>query len=124
MTQHLFKYFDFNLLNSQEFKEDSVREELITPLLHALGYKAHGEFQIVRSKPLLHPFVMIGTRKHKINIIPDYLFRIKSKFAWVLDAKKPNQNIVSGINVEQVYSYAIHPEIRAKYFSLCNHLFF
>ena len=37
MSLNLFKNFDFNLLDSANFKEDSVREELITPLLHALG---------------------------------------------------------------------------------------
>jgi hypothetical protein len=68
MSINLFKNFDFSLLDLPDFKEDSVREELITPLLHALGYKAYGEFQILRSKPLVHPFVMIGSKKHKINI--------------------------------------------------------
>lgn len=47
MSPNLFKSFDFNLLDSPDFKEDSVREELITPLLHALGYQARGEFQIL-----------------------------------------------------------------------------
>jgi hypothetical protein len=107
------------LLDSSDFKEDSVREELITPLLHSLGYKAHGDFQILRSKALLHPFVMIGSKKHKVNIVPDYLLRIKNRYGWILDAKNPNQNIVSGANVEQAYSYAIHPEIRVMLYALC-----
>lgn len=116
----MFENFDFRLLDSPEFKEDSVREELITPLLHSLGYRAYGDFQILRSKALLHPFVMIGSKKHRVNIVPDYLLRIKNKFAWVLDAKHPNQNIISDTNVEQVYSYAIHPEIRVQLYALCN----
>jgi hypothetical protein len=116
----MLENFDFKLLDSPEFKEDSVREELVTPLLHSLGYRAHGDFQIIRSKALLHPFVMIGSKQHKVNIVPDYLLRAKNHFAWVLDAKHPNQNIVSGTNVEQVYSYAIHPEVRVKLYALCN----
>ncbi|OKH28673.1 hypothetical protein NIES2101_43580 [Calothrix sp. HK-06] len=66
------------LIDSPIFKEDSVREELITPLLHALGYKASGEFQILRSKSLVHPFVNIGVNKRKITITPDYLLRVKN----------------------------------------------
>ncbi|MBG1269282.1 type I restriction enzyme HsdR N-terminal domain-containing protein [Nostoc sp. WHI] len=120
MNWCFFRDFDFKLLNSPDFKEDSVREELITPLLHALGYQAQGEFQIIRSKSLLHPFVMIGSKKHKVNIVPDYLLRIKNKFAWVLDAKRPDQNITNSVNCEQVYSYAIHPEIRVDLYALCN----
>ena len=37
---------------------------------------------------------------------------------WVLDAKAPGQEIKSGTNPEQVYSYAIHPDIRASYYAL------
>ncbi len=42
--------FDFNLVDSPGFKEDSVREEIIHPLLKALGYAASGPNQIIRSK--------------------------------------------------------------------------
>lgn len=39
---------------------------------------------------------------------------------WILDAKAPIENIKSGKNVEQAYSYAIHPDIRVNYYALCN----
>ena len=120
MSANLFKNFDFTLLESLDFKEDSVREELITPLLHALGYKSHGDFQILRSKSLQNQFVMIGTHRHKVNIFPDYLLRVKNNYAWVLDAKRPDQKIVNSNNVQQVYSYAIHPEVRVNLYGLCN----
>ena len=38
----------------------------------------------------------------------------------VLDAKSPNEKVKDSDNVEQVYSYATHPEIRSTYFALCN----
>jgi hypothetical protein len=38
----------------------------------------------------------------------------------VLDAKAPGQDITDSGNIEQAYRYAVHPEIRAKYFALCN----
>jgi hypothetical protein len=34
----MFPNFDFNLLNSSNLKEDSVREALIMPILTKLGY--------------------------------------------------------------------------------------
>lgn len=116
----LFRGFDFSILNSSEFKEDAVREELINPLLKQLGYKAYGHNRIVYSKTLSHPFVMVGSKSRQINIVPDYLFEINGKYAWVLDAKSPSEDITSGAAVEQVYSYAIHPEIQADIFALCN----
>ena len=118
--QNFFNDFDFQILDSVEFKEDAVREELINPILKLLGYKSYGVNRIIYSKTLVHPFVQIGSKKRQINIVPDYLFEINGKYSWVLDAKAPFENITSGENIEQVYSYAIHPEIKADIFALCN----
>jgi len=120
IANNFYKDFDFQLLNSGEFKEDAVREELINPILKQLGYKAYGHNRIVYSKTLAHPFVKIGSQKRQINIIPDYLFEINGKYSWVLDAKAPDENILLGEHIEQVYSYAIHPDINADIFALCN----
>lgn len=117
---NLFADFDFDLLKSPDFKEDSVREELILPILKALGYSAHGENKIIRSKKLRHPFVTIGSKEVALTNFPDYLFQVDGKFAWVLDAKGPDEAITTGKNREQAFFYAIHPEINVPYFALCN----
>src|SRR3954469_5885774 len=54
MPEKIFGNFAFDLLDSTDFREDSVREELITPLLQKLGYSAYGENKIIRSKRLEH----------------------------------------------------------------------
>jgi len=120
MIGDLFRNFKFGILDSPNFKEDSVREEIIQPILRELGYSSSGENGIIRSKSLPHPFVNIGSRKERIRIVPDYLLQVRGKNAWVLDAKAPSERIDSGSNVEQVYSYAIHPDIRVKLYALCN----
>ena len=120
MACNLYTEFDFNLLDTPDFKEDSVREELILPFLTKLNYKAIGRNKILRSKTLQHPFVQTGSSKRKINSIPDYLFEVNGRYAWVLDAKSPGEEIKSGENREQAYFYAIHPEIRVGYYGLCN----
>jgi len=120
MAIDYFQTFDFALLDAPDFKEDSVRETMILPLLHALGYGLGGLNQIIRSKALTHPFVNIGSQKRKVTIIPDYLLAVEHKYAWVLDAKAPDEAIQTGSNVEQAYSYAIHPDIRVNIFALCN----
>lgn len=117
---NLFSDFDFELLDSPEFKEDSVREELILPILKALGYSAHGSNKIIRSKKLSHPFVTVGAKEQPLTNFPDYLFQVDGKYAWVLDAKGPNEGVRTGDNRQQTYFYAIHPEIDVKYFALCN----
>lgn len=116
----LLEGFDFTLLSSHDFKEDSVREEIILPILRTLGYSAGSLNQIVRSRSLQHPFVNIGSTRRNITLIPDYLLTVGNKPAWVLDAKAPDETVTSGDNVEQAYSYAIHPDIRVKIYALCN----
>jgi len=117
MLLEVLKNFDFSQLNSPDFKEDSVREVLILPLLQALGYQ---QSQIVRSKTFTNPFVKTASGKRKLQQTPDYLLKVADNYAWVLDAKAPNENITTGGNIEQVYFYAIHPEVRTTFFALCN----
>lgn len=119
---HIFSSIDFQAIkNNPNFKEDSVREVIILPLLTSLGYQ---EDNIERSKTLRHPFLKVGSKKRPINLIPDYVLKVNQSYAWVLEAKKPTENIYEGDSVEQVYSYATHPEIRSNYFALCNGLEF
>ena len=116
----MFSNFDFSLLDDPEFLEDSVREELVVPLLRELGYSASPPHKIIRSRHLAHPYVYIGSIPKKISIIPDYLLQRDKENAWILDAKSPCENIESGKNVEQAYSYAIHKDIRVPLYALCN----
>ncbi|SKB40634.1 type I restriction enzyme HsdR N-terminal domain-containing protein [Daejeonella lutea] len=122
-TQPIFNIlegFDFSNLDNPEFKEDAVREELVVPIIKGLGYRISKPNQIIRSRKLLHPFVSIGSKREKIYIIPDYLFEVNDRPAWIMDAKGPREALVKSKHVEQAYSYAMHNEIRVNYFALCN----
>jgi len=100
--EKLFGNLDFKTIATDpDFKEDSVREVIILPILKELGYTQEN---IVRSMTLQHPFLKIGSKKRPINLIPDYTLKVENNFAWVLDAKAPNQKIINDDNVEQVYS--------------------
>ena len=59
-----------------------------------------------------------SNKKIPIKLVPDYSLKIEANFAWVLDAKSPDKKIIDSDNVDQVYSYATHPEIRSTYFAL------
>ncbi len=116
----MFENFDFRVLDDPEFKEDSVREELVLPIVKALGYQVVGDSRVVRSRSLIHPYVALGSQQRKVSIVPDYLFLSEGRPYWVLDAKSPVEEITKSTHVEQAYSYAIHPEVRAELFALCN----
>jgi hypothetical protein len=112
--------FNYAVLNDPEYGEDSVREEIIYPIIKSLGYSSDGSNRLIRSRKLLHPFVSIGSQQKKINIIPDYVMEIDGKPSWIMEAKSPNQEIINTKHVEQAYSYAMHSEVRALYYALCN----
>lgn len=116
----MFHRFDPRLFSDPNFKEDSVREVIITPMLSRLGYHPTGEQTVVRSKSLVQPFIYVGTRKHPVTTIPDYTLYFQDSPILVLDAKSPSENIAAAAHVQQAYSYAIHPEIRVNHFALCN----
>jgi 16S rRNA G966 N2-methylase RsmD len=118
-NERLFGNFDLKSISTNpDFKEDSVREVIILPILKALGYE---QKDIVRSKALQHPFLKIGSNKKiPITLIPDYILKVSDNYAWVLDAKGPEKNIDDSDFIEQVYSYSSNPEVRSTYFALCN----
>lgn len=112
--------FDYDILDNPEFKEDSVREELITPLIKALGYDYKGKYRIVRSRKLQHPFTMIGASKYKISIYPDYVLECNGKCVCIIEVKAPSESLDNEKYIGQAYSYAVHREVRAKFYALCN----
>jgi len=60
-TDILFGNLDFKTIeDNPDFKEDSVREVIILPILEKLGYKQEN---IIRSKTLQHPFLKVGSKK-------------------------------------------------------------
>ena len=119
IKQLLWGDIDFrNLKDNHYFKETDVREEIISPLLKYLGFDHNN---IIRELALQHPFLKTGSNKKlPIKLFPDYVLKVERGYAWVLDAKGPRENILDEDYVGQVYSYAVHPEVRSIYFALCN----
>lgn len=124
LTHHLvdspYDDFDWSALDSHEFLEDAVREEIIAPLLRVMGYKATGLNRIIRSKRLTHPFVALGTTQHRISLVPDYLLIADDRPAWILDAKSPKESVLDASHEAQAYSYVCNREVRADWYAVCN----
>lgn len=110
-------HINFNLLRQNGRGEEDVREMVLSVLLHELGYT---DENIQRGKRLQHPYFKVGSKKRKAELIPDYLLKVQGSYAWVLEAKAPNESVTDADHVEQTYSYAIHPEIRCCYFAISN----
>lgn len=116
----MFTGINEDILRDPDFKEDSVRETVVAPILSKLGYLPSGKYKVIRSKTLKHPFIRVGTRNHPVTTIPDYTLFHEDKPIFVLDAKGPTEDVLHGNHIQQAYSYAIHPEIKCQEFGLCN----
>lgn len=116
----MFEEIKTSSFDDPDFKEDSVRELVIAPILAKLGYLPSGSPRVARSKTLRNPFIRVGTRNHPVTTIPDYTLYINDKPVFVLDAKGPAEGVLDQNHIQQAYSYAIHPEIRCDEFGLCN----
>lgn len=121
--------FDFSLLDSKDFKEDSVREDIIAPLLKELGFEAKksiGGLTLKRSVALTSDtYLATKPIKAKDLIIPDYVLYIEGEVQCILDAKAPTVKIDFYSNAErQVFYYAINKEMKAPFYALCNGKYF
>lgn len=59
IKKQLFGELDLaKIKDDKNFKEDSVREVIILPILKELGYQ---QPNIIRSKSLQHPYLKIGS---------------------------------------------------------------
>lgn len=110
-----------DLKRDVDFNEAAVREVVISPLLAALRYRFD---QVKYDHRLQHPYLRVGSQNRPVELVPDYSLYVEERFAWILDAKAPSEDVFDVGHIAQVYSYASHPEVRAKYFALCNGLDF
>lgn len=114
----LFPEINFNKLN-----ETDVREEIISPLLRELGYRSGTDYDVIREQNLRYPQRQLGRKKPDkdppIRGKADYICEVNNLIRWVIEAKSPDAQIETD-HIEQAYSYANHPEVRAVYFCITN----
>jgi hypothetical protein len=107
-------------MSSLPMNEAAVRGEILAPLLRELGYRANTENDLLYEVSLRHPYDFLGRKKPSdlpVRGKADYICKAGGKVAWVLEAKSSETDITTDA-IQQAYTYARHPEIRAVYFCL------
>jgi hypothetical protein len=105
-----------------QWNESDVREEVITPLLHRIGYRSGTPNDIRRELSLRYPYDFLGRKKPGDPPLRgrfDYICEIDQRIRWVIEAKPPVPSLTAD-DAEQAFTYARHPEIAATHFCLCN----
>jgi hypothetical protein len=111
-------------MTEQALNEQAVREEIIAPILRALGYRSGTEYDIRHGKylSLRYPHSYLGRKKPTDPVLTgfaDYVCYAKGRISWTIEAKGQEEKITLD-TVEQAYTYAKHPEVRSVYFCVCN----
>ena len=108
---------DLDLMN-----ESDVREIIVRPLLHRLGYRQGTENNIRTEVTLRYGKTALGRRKKNDPVVEgraDYICEVISTGRWVVEVKGPNEPLDVKV-VEQAHTYSAHPEIAADFFLVTN----
>lgn len=117
---------EFDFVFNEDFKEDSVREFIISPLLKELGFmnrdsKNPKPLELALSLKITAPTILGSNEKITFTRFPDYVLYVDSRPHCVLDAKAPNIAINAQSKAErQAFYYAINPELKVPFYALCN----
>jgi hypothetical protein len=113
----------FGLVDFAQLNETGIREEILAPLLRELGYGSGTKHRIIYEQSLRYPRFFLGRKDPKkdpeLRGKADYICEVDRKIRWTIEAKSPASEITTD-DIEQSYSYANHPEIRAVHFCICN----
>lgn len=114
---------EFVPLEFDAMNEADVREEVVAPLLRALGYRSGTAHNVIREQSLRYPYQSLGRKDARkdppLRGRADYICEVDALIRWAIEAKAPNVQLDHDV-IEQAYTYAAHPEVRAVYFCLTN----
>lgn len=109
---------DFDRMN-----ETDVREEIVRPFLHKLGYRRGTDNNIRTEQTLRYPRQFLGRKDQKrdppLSGRADYICDVIPYARWIVEAKSAEVELSDG-DAEQAHSYAAHPEIGAFYSLVTN----
>ena len=88
---------NFPPLPFDELNEADVREEILAPLLRALGYRSGTDANVIREQSLRYPRIFLGrkdaAKDPELRSKADYILEVKRLVRWVIEAKAPSAAI-------------------------------
>jgi hypothetical protein len=98
--------------------EQAIREQWIYPLLTLLGYGVGtpNPVDIPFKVDLASPIRALGSRRMEI----DYRPTVHGVGLWIIEAKRPDEDLFSELHIGQAWSYATHPRVDVPFMVLAN----
>jgi hypothetical protein len=98
--------------------EQAIREQWIYPLLTLLGYGlgTPNPVDIPFKVDLAAPIRALGSRRMEI----DYRPTVHGVGLWIIEAKRPDEDLFSELHIGQAWSDATHPRVDVPFMVLAN----
>lgn len=100
------------------YNETDIREEYIAPMLTILGYKKDSDYQVIREDNYKVEELYLNVGRERIKL--DYIFNIRKRNFWIIEAKKGEKKEISKDDCSQAYLYSLHPQVNCRYFVVTN----
>ncbi len=116
-------------LDILKLNEAAVNAEINEKIISFLGYKTQTPHNVYREQDIIwrYPHLFLGHKNSKTDPIlkgrPDYILEIREIGNWILEAKAGSE-VVGMDDIDQAYTYASVPQIRAPMFAICNGMSF
>ena len=100
------------------YNETDIREEYVAPILTILGYKRDSDYQVTREDNYNVEELYLNVGRKRIKL--DYIFNIRKRNFWIIEAKKGDKREISKDDCNQAYLYSLHPKVNCRYFVVTN----
>lgn len=102
-----------------DYNEQSIREEVIAPILRMLGYEKNSDYEVEREESYNANELFIKIGSHKRQKL-DYICNVRKNNFWLIEAKNGNEHDITQEQLEQAYFYSIHPKVNCRFFAVTN----
>lgn len=109
-------------MNLDNANEADVREVIVRPFLHELGYELGTENDILTERRLSYDRIVLGRKKKNDPPLAgraDYILSVNGYARWIIEVKGPSEPIDEN-SIFQALSYARHPEVSGCYAAITN----
>lgn len=117
-SEELFGDHDISAMN-----ETDVRELIVRPFLHALGYRQGTHANIRTEQKFSYSKAFLGHKNPdkdpELQGRADYICEVISYGRWVVEVKSPKRRLTQE-DANQAHTYAAHPEVAGVYSLLTN----
>lgn len=104
----------------EQLTREQLQSELIQPLVRELGYGKSGDDRVDAGQALIVPEQIIGGCTWQRVHVPEIVLYARNRPACIVRTLTADCSNFDPGQLSQIYRYAVHPEVQAPYYCVCN----